>query len=56
MTALLDRAAAEGDLDRVVAVDSTVVRAHQHAALGLVKDGHLPASRSTMPWAGPAAA
>ncbi|WP_370531692.1 IS5 family transposase [Streptomyces venezuelae] len=31
-TALLARADAEGDLDWVVAVDSTVVRAHQHAA------------------------
>ncbi|MFI9155402.1 IS5 family transposase [Streptomyces sp. NPDC053367] len=31
-TALLARADAEGDLDWVVAVDSTIVRAHQHAA------------------------
>ncbi|MFF9914933.1 IS5 family transposase [Streptomyces sp. NPDC013457] len=31
-TALLAQADAEGDLDWVVAVDSTVVRAHQHAA------------------------
>lgn len=31
-TALLARADAEGDLDRVVAVDSTIVRADQHAA------------------------
>lgn len=30
-TALLAQADAEGDLDRVVAVDSTNVRAHQHA-------------------------
>lgn len=31
-TARLAQADAEGDLDRVVAVDSTIVRAHQHAA------------------------
>ncbi|MFC9286719.1 transposase [Streptomyces sp. NPDC057052] len=31
-TALLARADTEGDLDRVVAADSTIVRAHQHAA------------------------
>ncbi|WP_405943254.1 transposase [Streptomyces sp. NBC_00207] len=31
-TALLAQADAEGDLDRVVAVDSTIIRAHQHAA------------------------
>ncbi|MFJ8730630.1 IS5 family transposase [Streptomyces bauhiniae] len=31
-TGLLARADAEGDLDWVVAVDSTIVRAHQHAA------------------------
>ncbi|MFF8010782.1 IS5 family transposase [Streptomyces parvus] len=31
-TALLAKADAEGDLDWVVAVDSTIVRAHQHAA------------------------
>ncbi|MGW4840209.1 IS5 family transposase [Streptomyces globisporus] len=31
-TALIAQADAEGDLDWVVAVDSTVVRAHQHAA------------------------
>ncbi|WP_428837660.1 IS5 family transposase [Streptomyces olivaceiscleroticus] len=31
-TALLAQADAEGDLDWVVAVDSTIVRAHQHAA------------------------
>jgi transposase len=31
-TALLTQADAEGDLDRVVAVGSTIVRAHQHAA------------------------
>lgn len=31
-TALLAQADAEGDLDWIVAVDSTIVRAHQHAA------------------------
>jgi transposase len=31
-TALLAQADAEGDLDWVVAVDSTIVRAHRHAA------------------------
>ncbi|KQX27289.1 transposase [Streptomyces sp. Root63] len=51
-TALL--AQAEGDLDWVVAVDSTVVRAHQHAA-GARKKGPRPASRATMPSDGPAA-
>lgn len=38
----------------VVAVDSTLVRAHQHAA-GARKRGRRRASRQTMPWAGPAA-
>jgi transposase len=32
LTALLAQADAEGDLDWIVAVDSTIVRAHQHAA------------------------
>ncbi|WP_369265163.1 IS5 family transposase [Streptomyces sp. R35] len=36
-TALLAQADAEGDRDWVVAVDSTIVRAHQHAAGGLSK-------------------
>jgi transposase len=47
-TALLAQADAEEDLDWVVAVDSTVVRAHQHAA-GARKKGPRPASRTTMP-------
>jgi transposase len=38
-TALLAQADAEGDLDWVVAVDSTIVRAHQHAAGGPSKGG-----------------
>ncbi|MES4908178.1 MULTISPECIES: IS5 family transposase [unclassified Streptomyces] len=37
-TALLAQADAEGDLDWVVAIDSTVVRAHQHAAGGPSKE------------------
>ncbi|MFE5937656.1 IS5 family transposase [Streptomyces sp. NPDC056470] len=36
-TALLAQADAEGDLDWLVSVDSTIVRAHQHAA-GAVED------------------
>ncbi|MGW9642378.1 IS5 family transposase [Streptomyces albidoflavus] len=43
-TALLAQADAEGDLDWVVAVDSTVVRAHQHAA-GARQKGPRQASR-----------
>ena len=53
-TALLTRADAEGDLDWVVAVDSTIVRAHQHAA-GARKKGPRPTSRPTMPSGVPAA-
>lgn len=53
--ALLARADAEGDLDWIVAVDSTVVRAHQHAA-GARQKGLRPMSRTTMPWGGPVAA
>jgi transposase len=48
------RADAGGDLDWLVGVDSTIVRAHQHAA-GAPKRGRRPASRTTMPSAGPAA-
>ncbi|MFB7760551.1 IS5 family transposase [Streptomyces xiamenensis] len=43
-TALLAQADAEGDMDWVIAVDSTIVRAHQHAA-GARKKGPRPASR-----------
>lgn len=53
-TALLARADAEGDLDWIVSVDSTIVRAHQHAA-GARQKGPRSASRTTMPWDGPAA-
>ncbi|MFK4227912.1 IS5 family transposase [Streptomyces sp. NPDC019890] len=57
-TALLTQADAEGELDWVVAVDSTIVRAHQHAAGARIK-GPRPASPPTRPchralprWAG----
>ncbi|MEU7607580.1 hypothetical protein [Streptomyces sp. NPDC041003] len=50
----LAQADAEGDLDWVVAVDSTIVRAHQHAA-GARQKGPRLASPPTMPSAGPAA-
>ncbi len=53
-TALPAQADAEGGLDWVVAVDSTVVRAHQHAA-GAREKGPRPVSRTTMPSGGPAA-
>lgn len=53
-TALLAQADAEGDLGWVVAVDSTIVRAHQHAT-GARKKGLWPASQKTMPSAGPVA-
>ncbi|MEY7981551.1 IS5 family transposase, partial [Streptomyces pilosus] len=52
-TALLAQADAEGDLDWVVAVDSTVVRAHQHAA-GACQKGPRPASPLPRPTARPA--
>jgi transposase len=52
-TAALAQADAESDLDWVVAVDSTIVRAHQHAA-GARQKGPRPASRQTMPSAAPA--
>ncbi|QNA71997.1 transposase [Streptomyces sp. So13.3] len=52
-TALLTQADAEGELDWAVAVDSTIVRAHQHAA-GARKKGHRPTSPPTMPSGAPA--
>lgn len=48
ITALLTQADADGDLDWVVAVDSTIVRVHQHAA-GARKRGPRPRSPATMP-------
>lgn len=53
-TTLLAQADAEGDLDWVVAVDSTIVRAHQHAA-GARQRGPRTAGRLTTPSDGPAA-
>lgn len=52
-TALLAQADAEGDLEWVVAVDSAIVRAHQHAA-GARQKGPRPASRTIMPSGAPA--
>ncbi len=54
-TALLAQADAEGDLDRVVSVDSTVVCAHQNAA-GACQKGPRPTSPTTMRSGAPAAA
>ncbi|MFC9398232.1 IS5 family transposase [Streptomyces sp. NPDC057027] len=54
-TALLAQADAEGDLDWIASVDSTIVRAHQHAA-GARQKGPRPTSRSIMPSDGLAAA
>ncbi|KJK34266.1 transposase [Streptomyces variegatus] len=53
-TALMARADADKDLNWAVSVDSTIVRAHQHAA-GASKKGPRPASRTITPSAGPAA-
>ena len=53
-TALMATADSEEDLDWVVSVDSTIVRAHQHAA-GARKRGPSPASRPTMPSDAPVA-
>ncbi|MFE3251064.1 IS5 family transposase [Streptomyces sp. NPDC059209] len=44
-TALMAQADADEDLNRAVSVDSTIVRAHQHAA-GARKKGPRPASRT----------
>lgn len=52
-TALVAQADAEEELNCVVSVDSTVVRAHQHAA-GARKKGPRPANLRTTPSAGPA--
>ncbi|BDH14262.1 hypothetical protein HOK021_54460 [Streptomyces hygroscopicus] len=56
--ALMAQADADEDLAWVVSVDSTIVRAHQHAAgakSGRGKKGPRPANRPTMPSAGPTA-
>lgn len=53
-TALMAQADADEDLNWAVSVDSTIVRAHQHAA-GARKRGPRPANRPTTPSAGPVA-
>jgi transposase len=53
-TALMAQADADEDLNWAVSVDSTIVRAQQHAA-GPAKKGPRPANPATMPSAGPAA-
>jgi hypothetical protein len=56
LTAVLAAADADDDIDWTVSVDSTVVRAHQHAAGPLKKGRPAPASppirRSAAPAAG----
>lgn len=53
-TALVAQADADEDVSWAVSVDSTIVRAHQHAA-GARKKGPRPESRTITPSAGPAA-
>lgn len=50
-TALMAQADADEDLNWAVSVDSTIVRAHQHAA-GARKRGHQQANPTTRPSAG----
>jgi hypothetical protein len=52
-TALTAQAGTDEDLGWAVSVDSTIVRAHQHAA-GARRKGPRPANRPTTPSAGPA--
>lgn len=52
-TALMAQADADEDLAWALSVDSTIVRAHQHAA-GARKKGSQSANRPTTPSAGPA--
>ncbi|MFJ3272399.1 MULTISPECIES: transposase [unclassified Streptomyces] len=54
LTGLMAEADAEGDLDWTVSVDSTIVRAHQHAAEAR-KNGLRPTNLVITPSAGPAA-
>ncbi len=54
LIALMAQADADEDLTWAVSVDSTIVRAHQHAA-GAGKQGPRPENRPTTPSAGPAA-
>jgi len=53
--ALVVRADAEGDLAWIVSVDSTIVRAHQHAAGACKKGRDAAANRSITPSAAPVA-
>lgn len=53
-TGIMAEADAEGDLDWTVSVDSTIVRARQHAA-GARKNGLRPTNLVITPSAGPAA-
>lgn len=50
-TALMAQADADNELDWVVSVDSTIVRAHQHSVGARRKGAQLP-SRATTPSAG----
>ncbi|MER8072955.1 hypothetical protein ABTZ59_32225 [Streptomyces sp. NPDC094034] len=52
LSSLMTEADADEDLNWVVSVDSTIVRAQQHAA-GARKRGPRPANRPIMPSAGP---
>lgn len=54
LTELQTQADAAGDIDWLVSVDSTTVRAHQHAA-GARKKGLQRENRTTTPSGGPAA-
>ncbi|MFE5976073.1 hypothetical protein ACFQ64_28375 [Streptomyces sp. NPDC056460] len=54
LTALIAQADAEEDLNWAVPVDSTVLRAHQHAA-GAHRMGPRPTNLRTTPSADPAA-
>jgi transposase len=51
LTALMAQADADSELDWAVSVDSTIVRAHRHAA-GARKEGPQRRSRTTTPSAG----
>ncbi|WP_413777939.1 transposase [Streptomyces sp. AM2-3-1] len=50
-TALMAQADADNELDWVVSVDSTIVRAHQHSVRARRKGAQMP-SRATTPSAG----
>lgn len=54
-SALVAQADARGELDWIVSVDSTVVRAHQHAAGARKKGPATAANRSITPSDAPAA-